>query len=1052
MNEKVASQIWPIFGAARAYHAHPVNRILPIIMFATTPVRYPLFIYSLLLMQCACLRVGAQDLVSFNLNSRNGLPSDHVYSMTIDHFGYLWICTDKGVIRYNGYEQKLFSMTEGLPAEDIWGILEDKKGRMWLCCSSDEIGYIYNNKYYKANTKGLHGTVFPYEMRRYDSGIIFSNPSVSSNGAQSICVERNDTIYSYQPTKELFHSMEDVNAYQPRIIIGLNKKVNFYFYDTLYQLDGIDNIVSGHTELLSAKKIFWMDRLRMVMNIPFNVHGRIVCQGHTDDAKSIIYIDPLTGKIDSLDIRRYGVDEGVELIMYTNSTRDEDDMLVHTRHYVLVFTTENGKEKVHVHDTREMLDNNDGKKRTTTYTDNTIWGTCISTLANGVFMLAGNERFHRAGTDLAGCRFVGSVNDMGSVWWNADQRMLLYVENDIMKKRLRLPGTVQVNSIVELNKDTLLLAGTRNYYVNKSFELLTDVDVRVMSGNTGMAMLGTGGRLHCVTRMGVYTFHRYDTIKDIRGVYVDVDRYAQIAYDRSRGMMWAYNHKKILQYNDTAKRILNNVDIPGVGSNKIDRLCIDERYGNVFIKSTDMLLNYDPESGKCSNILPYINMKKVNMDIYGQTLVLYGDFGVLFALVTGKGAISEPIIYYNTKKTYYKKHLGHGITNGRMTLQTDMGTYEIVLPGEQELAHMTASGHIFNYNLLLTYDNKTRIVANHDTVSMDQLQRAVQLDIVNPAGNGAVSFWYRIPDDSIWHSTASGEIVIPDHYEPDNYYKVQVYYTDDAWKSDPVSVYLYISPYWWQTRTMRVAIWTGSIILALSIIVLSIFITRRLVLRAAQKKQLQMEMELKAIYAQINPHFIFNTLTSALLLVSKNRMDEAYAHISKFSKLLRSYLRSSRNKYILLTDEIDNLRNYTELQQTRFKDRFVCNIIVAPTLEHASVKIPSLLIQPFVENAINHGMLHSSDQGILTIEFRDVKEQKMIQCIVSDNGIGRERSRENKKESTNTLDSYGNLLIKDLVSIFNKYEDMKIEVAYEDMPPPDTGTIVIISITDPPRE
>jgi LytS/YehU family sensor histidine kinase len=215
-------------------------------------------------------------------------------------------------------------------------------------------------------------------------------------------------------------------------------------------------------------------------------------------------------------------------------------------------------------------------------------------------------------------------------------------------------------------------------------------------------------------------------------------------------------------------------------------------------------------------------------------------------------------------------------------------------------------------------------------------------------------------------------------------------------------------------------------------------------MKAHAKKQLQMELELKAIYAQINPHFIFNALTSAMLLIKKNRMDEAYTHVAKFSRLLRSYLNSSRNKYISIADEVANLTNYMELQQARFKERFESIISLEDTLDTRKL-IPTLLIQPFVENAINHGILPSERTGRVEIIFRTIKNG--IQCTISDNGVGREASRALNRDKDPTQGSYGNLLIKDLIKVFDKYEEMKINITYQDRHAPNAGTDVIIDIT-----
>src|SRR6185437_8898397 len=109
---------------------------------------------------------------TFNYNIDNGLPSNDVYSVLTDHLGYLWIATEKGVAKYNGYEFKIFNQSDGISNEDIWELCEDKQGRMWLSNISDEIGYVYNNKYHRVFTKKNNHTVYPRDTRSIGNGII----------------------------------------------------------------------------------------------------------------------------------------------------------------------------------------------------------------------------------------------------------------------------------------------------------------------------------------------------------------------------------------------------------------------------------------------------------------------------------------------------------------------------------------------------------------------------------------------------------------------------------------------------------------------------------------------------------------------------------------------------------------------------------------------------------------------------------------------------------------------------------------------------------------
>lgn len=208
-----------------------------------------------------------------------------------------------------------------------------------------------------------------------------------------------------------------------------------------------------------------------------------------------------------------------------------------------------------------------------------------------------------------------------------------------------------------------------------------------------------------------------------------------------------------------------------------------------------------------------------------------------------------------------------------------------------------------------------------------------------------------------------------------------------------------------------------------------------------------MELELNSIYSQINPHFIFNTLNSGLHFIKKGRTTDAYDHIYKFSKLLRAYLASARNRYITLDAEIENLKNYIELQQTRFSHVFDYNIEVHHIDNMKSIRIPSLLLQPIVENAINHGLLPMDGKGYLHLSFVR-KEDNVVECTIADNDIGRKRSKQ-LKTGEPERESVGEKLLDELVTLFNEYEHMGIDISYHDKEEPLTGTIVIVKIKNP---
>ena len=144
----------------------------------------------------------------------------------------------------------------------------------------------------------------------------------------------------------------------------------------------------------------------------------------------------------------------------------------------------------------------------------------------------------------------------------------------------------------------------------------------------------------------------------------------------------------------------------------------------------------------------------------------------------------------------------------------------------------------------------------------------------------------------------------------------------------------------------------------------------------------------KALRAQINPHFIFNSLTSIQHLISQNERATTLKYLTKFSRMTRNVLESSMDTNVVLADEIKMLEDYLELESLRFSESFTFELEISPSLDTYSIEIPFMLTQPFVENAIVHGLLPKKEAP------RDLKitfatRGDMMICVIEDNGIGR---------------------------------------------------------------
>ncbi|NRD19806.1 histidine kinase [Winogradskyella eckloniae] len=179
------------------------------------------------------------------------------------------------------------------------------------------------------------------------------------------------------------------------------------------------------------------------------------------------------------------------------------------------------------------------------------------------------------------------------------------------------------------------------------------------------------------------------------------------------------------------------------------------------------------------------------------------------------------------------------------------------------------------------------------------------------------------------------------------------------------------------------------------------------------------DTELKALRSQMNPHFIFNSLNSIGDYILKNDTQSASDYLSKFAKLMRLTLENSEKKEILLSDDISLLRTYMDIERKRFNNAFNYVIKVDDELDEDNILVPPMILQPFIENSIIHGLAQKENSGVLTIAFK--AENDMLICSVDDNGIGRTSSAKNKSATENK--SMGMAITKSRIEIINKLKN-----------------------------
>lgn len=219
-----------------------------------------------------------------------------------------------------------------------------------------------------------------------------------------------------------------------------------------------------------------------------------------------------------------------------------------------------------------------------------------------------------------------------------------------------------------------------------------------------------------------------------------------------------------------------------------------------------------------------------------------------------------------------------------------------------------------------------------------------------------------------------------------------------------------------------------------------------LILRShRERKQANRLLALQHLRAQMNPHFIFNSLNSINNFIARNDERSANKYLSEFSKLMRAVMENSKHPFVSIQSELDILKLYLDLEHLRFTDKFEYEFMFDPALRSEEIMVPPMLVQPYIENSIWHGLRYKDTKGKLLVQF--IKNPDHILCVVQDDGIGRKKSAELKTKNQQSGESTAIRNIEHRLKIINQIHNLNLKVTIIDIENDDErGTRVEIMI------
>ena len=358
----------------------------------------------------------------------------------------------------------------------------------------------------------------------------------------------------------------------------------------------------------------------------------------------------------------------------------------------------------------------------------------------------------------------------------------------------------------------------------------------------------------------------------------------------------------------------------------------------------------------------------------------------------------------------------------------------------EEILLETKVPKIIVTSLRANNDKEYRYLTDGDTVNLTYKENSFEIGFstLNLARKNMVKYSCMLDNyENEWSLYDYGHRYVDYHrLRPGTYvFNLKAANEVNIWTEEPLRLTIIIHPAWYQKAIFKI-----SVVFIFMMMFFILFYQRSKIIyqkREQKRKIVELEAQMaqlkqKTLQLQMNPHVIFNTLNSIQQYIINHDIDNAVRYLSSFSRLMRRILNNSNERYIPLSDELDAVRLYLELESMRLGNRFSYKVTIAPDIDVDNIEIAPLIMQPFVENAIIHGLVPKKNDCFLSIAMSRVGENKLL-CVIEDNGVGRKLSERLKKESGGTHRSYGMSITRRRLEMISKISNGDFDVDVIDL-------------------
>lgn len=882
----------------------------------------------------------AQNPEYIQYTIKDGLPSMECYDVIQDKQGYIWIGTDRGLVKYNGTKFEVLTTEEGLPSNVIYKFYQDDEGMIWCSAKNSQIFYIDQGEInlYKYN-QVIADSI---GKLREDIQVWYNSDRKELMGTvrnQTFLIDSNGVYHSYLPKGISRH----VKSYESNSSFLRTESVLVVYRRegrVMTEIMGVHQPTkaSGVKEHLVDDGTDWVIPSPMITaalyGIPYGEKGAYVCANH-----QLLQLDGTNTKAWDFE----------EQPIYVASDPDVQSIWVGVVNQGAYRIARDGEIKEHVLD---------GYSISSLFFDDK--GNCWATSLEGGLFLIPSNTFFKTPLDIQG-KIVGIDTYENSLYMLSFNGVLAKLTNGkfLEKERLKSASrreyvsfkvskegqyeTTYWEEVGSWEQDPLSLLRDRHQFGNSVIGILRGYvgvidslgNRRQMISTQGYIenLLHVGGEFYVATNDGI---NRVDlenssieelNISGVQGMPI------LKAQEYKKGLIFIIQGKGVFRIDDMrnpeAKCLLSNSEL-------VD-MCLDR--GKIW--TTDG-----------SNIYR-INLKgdRADAEFFSTPID-----GIRYIQLTRND------LYLITTESVFSTRR-KGLSFNRKNIYLEIKS--------------------------LRSNKKELEWKNELYLEVDENQLEIGFDMFCFMSSQKTGLRYKLEENDNWLYAYDNRMQLSSLRHGEHHLIVQFLEVDGNWTSLDTVRIIVATPFW-KTIWFYVVIST--------IFVLTVSLIARSIVRRKALKAKAAELELSVITQQINPHFIFNSLNSIRSYIFSNKLDEADDYLVSFSKLTRKILSISRESFATLEDEIDVLKDYLDLEKMRSGDQFDYSIELEGTRDELAT-IPSLLTQPFVENSVIHGVLKLKEKrGRIDVRFFTADDGLKIE--IDDNGVGRNLIKPSKKHKS----------------------------------------------------